>query len=115
MLQVKRQVMPDGIAVIYSVANSGVAGGSFVADRTAKYNLRYQRRSVGVTRFFSAKSVGESADLVIRVPAAGAITTSDECGLGGKLYRINFAQLVEADGVNCYDLTLEEVSGLDRQ
>lgn len=89
MIRREPQVYNDGIVTIYDVGNAGGAGFRPIKEITEKHVLRYQERTVGVTRFFEAMAAQERVDRVIRIPRCGELTTDQVAALpGGKQYTI---------------------------
>ena len=83
------QTFCDGLVIIYDVGNVGEAGFRPIKGLTKKHVLRYQERTVGVTRFFEAKAAQERVDRAVRVPRCGELTTDQIAALpSGKQYTI---------------------------
>lgn len=64
----ERQTFNDGLCTVYALENRGRAGGMPVKRLVRKYSLRYEERTVGLTRFYTAMQHDEKIALVLRVP-----------------------------------------------
>lgn len=80
----------------------------------------YGEKTVGINRYWTAKSHDAQADMLIELPSLPDITVQDRCRLApyytstGGTYKILQVQHVrDEDGQPCTDLTLELIAPLD--
>lgn len=114
MIRKKEQTFNDGTLTIYSVENAA-AHGSMPMERLAKKAgpLRYEERTVGVTRFYTALQNRERIDRVLRVPQQSGISPLDVCiPTDGKQYQIKQIQQPQGVCPGVHDLALERI-GVD--
>jgi hypothetical protein len=62
------QSFNDGVVNIYSVSDTSVDGGMPTETLTLKQTLRYHERTVGLTRFYTAKQANVEVKYVLRCP-----------------------------------------------
>ncbi|BDF66583.1 hypothetical protein AAEU42_00055 [Pseudoflavonifractor phocaeensis] len=104
------QTYNDGLVTICDVDNVGEAGFRPVKGLVKKCALRYQERTVGVTRFYAAKAAQARVDRVIRVPRCGVLKTDQVAILGsGDQYIIVQVQYPAAVRPLSIDLSLRTV------
>lgn len=115
-------LLGDGIATIWRGRNSASAGSmpSIVYDvkLAASY---YGDKTVGVTRYWTAKAHDDRADLLIEIQRCAKVSTADRCqvepcgdtGAAGMYKIIQVQHVVDADGLPMTDLTLERLEALD--
>ena len=77
MLSRKRQSFLDGIVKIYSVGDVSAPGDMPRDGLTLKKTLRYEERTVGINRFYSALQNNVKVALVLRCPQIRDVSTSD--------------------------------------
>lgn len=101
----------DGILTIYRVKNSADSGKKPVENLTVRGVLRYQRRTIGVQRHYSALNAGAKVDFLLRVPYRPEVSTQDVAVPvpDGRQYRITFVQIPEGIIPPVMDLTLERL------
>lgn len=107
----KTQTYNDGVLNIYSVENIA-SPGEMPADKiTLKESLRYEERTVGMTRFYAAMQNNVNIKYVLRAPRIRAVSTLDVAipndGKQYKIVQIQYPQDVEPPSM---DLTLEELT-----
>lgn len=113
-MQIKRelpfQTFNDGICRIYSVKNVGGKGNLPVNGLVEKAGrVPYERRRVGVERFYSAKKKNVKIELMIRIPEAFDVSPNDICILGETQYEVEQAQEARDIMPGAKDLALKRV------
>lgn len=89
------QPFNDGIVKIYTVQNSAPPGYKPVETETLLCTLRYEERTVGINRFYTAKQNMVEIEKVLRVPDQFQITTQDVAITeDGQKYRIDQIQRI---------------------
>lgn len=110
--------LDDGIATIYKPRQIGEPGKMAKEEHTERYFASYYaNKTVGITRFWTAASHNDRADLLIEIQRNAGISTGDRCRLEPYLdeqatgyYKIIEAQhLIDEDGNPVTDLTLERM------
>lgn len=81
------EVFNDGICLFCEIDDDGNAG-------TVKANIRYQERTIGVTRFYEAMTAKVQVDRLIRIPAQSWITTEYLAVIGMEVFEIKQVQKV---------------------
>ncbi|MDU7031687.1 MAG: hypothetical protein E6357_28940 [Clostridiales bacterium] len=81
------EVFNDGICSFCEIDDDGNAG-------TVKANIRYQERTIGVTRFYEAMTAKVQVDRLIRIPAQSWITTEYLAVIGMEVFEIKQVQKV---------------------
>jgi len=106
----KTQSFNDGVVSIYTISNTGVDGGMPTEALTWKRTLRYHERTVGLTRFYTAKQANVNVRYLLRCPLLRDVSTQDVAiPNDGKQYRIVQVQFQEDIDPSVMDLTLEEL------
>lgn len=101
------QTYNDGICVIYTVVNKAEAGNMPQKGLQVKFDrVPFERRKLGLTRFYQAMQADVKVEDVIRVPRNRQIQTNDICSKDGRRYRISLAQEVKDTLPPSTDLTL---------
>lgn len=110
----KEQTFNDGTLTVYAVENAGLPGNMKKGRLVKKAGpLRYEERTVGVSRFYTALQNRERIDLVLRVPHQDGIGALDVCiPRDGKQYQIVQCQHPQGAAPCVDDLALERV-GVD--
>lgn len=107
----KTQTYNDGVVSIYTVSDVSQPGGMPVEALTLKEALRYEERTVGLTRFYAALQNNVNIKYVLRCPRIRSVSTQDVAvpvdGKQYKIVQIQYPQDVEPPSM---DLTLEELS-----
>lgn len=114
MIRRKEQAFNDGILTVYSIENTA-APGNMTIERLVKKTgpLRYEERTVGVTRFYTAIQNRERIERVLRVPRTEGISSLDVCiPTDGKQYQIKQLQCPDGAYPSVYDMALERL-GVD--
>lgn len=111
MLQSKAQAFNDGVVKIYEVANISQPGEMPTEGLTLKKTLRYKERTVGLTRFWTAKQANVNVKYVLRCQRQRDTSAQDVAVPNdGKQYRIVQIQYPEDIDPPVMDLTLEELT-----
>lgn len=104
------QQFNDGIVNIYSVGNIAQPGNMPKDGLKIKIsNLRYEERTVGMGRYWTAKQEQAQIEQLIRVPRINSITTHDVAILNGEQYDIVQYQYIKGVEPPCMDLSLERL------
>lgn len=106
-----------GMAVISRRSNTASAGDMPVYEDVPYYSSGFGNKSVGISRFWTAKANDRQADLLIEVHRNGYIRVNDRCtlesfkddGLSGEYEIIQVQHVLDEDGLEMSDLTLERV------
>ena len=110
-------LLDDGLAVISRRTNTASAGDMPVYSDVPIFESSFGNKNVGINRFWTAKANDRQADLLIQVHRNGAIRANDKCalesfrddGLSGSYEVIQVQHLLNEDGLEVSDLTLERV------
>lgn len=103
------QNFDDGIVKIYTVTNSAPAGLMPVETLSEDpvYTLRYEERSFGIQRYYSARQNQIQIERVLRVPRVPNVTNQNVAiTQDGKKYRIDWVQPLTDVYPASMDLTL---------
>lgn len=105
------QTFEDGVVSIYSVGNIAVAGNMPKEGLTLKVEkLRYDEKTVGMSRFWISKQAQIKIDLLIRTPQLREVSTQDVAiPKDGKQYKILQIQYPEGIFPPVMDLSLERL------
>lgn len=111
MLESKAQSFNDGVCTVYSVKNMAENGNTPIHQLVKKVGpLRYEERTVGVSRFYEAAAKQERIDRVLRVLRREEIGVLDVCiPKDGKQYQIKQVQYPQSVIPPVADLALERV------
>lgn len=101
-----KKTLNSGVVKIYSISDCGLDGGRPVEKLTLKETLRFHRRTVGMTRYYTAMQANQQVDAVLRCYLRPSVSTQDIAILGGKQYRITLVQVPEDVVPPVMDLTL---------
>ena len=100
----------DGVCAVYRVENVAGAGEKPKKGLREKYGrIPFERRKVGLMRFYQAKQADVKITDVIRIPRQMGISTNDVCLIGDAQYQVRQAQLVPDTLPQSVDLTLERL------
>ena len=109
-LKTLTQQFNDGIVNIYSVGNVAEPGNKPKDGLTIKVsNLRYEERTVGMSRFWTAKQEQAQISQLVRVQRIDSVTTHDVVILNGQQYDIKQFQYIQDIEPPCMDLSLERL------
>lgn len=89
----------DGLCKICEIDEDGNAG-------TAKENLRFRERTVGIKRFYDALTVKVQVDRLIRVPYRPWLTSEFLAVINDEVYEIKQVQLIPDTMPKCNDISL---------
>lgn len=113
-------LLNDGVATILRGHNTAAAGAMPVIVYEALSETYYGEKTVGINRYWTARSHDAQADLLIEIPLLPDVTVQDRVELEpyllptGGIYKILQVQHVrDEDGQPCTDLTLELIDPLD--
>ncbi len=77
-MQQKPQTFNDGVCGFYSVKNAAVAAKKPIQLLVLKLGgIRYHNRTVGISRFWSAKQANVQIDRLLRMPYLADVSTQD--------------------------------------
>lgn len=110
-MQQKTQTFNDGVVNIYSVGNIAVPGNMPKDGLTIKVSLlRYEERTVGMGRFWTAKQAAVKIDQLVRTPQLRSVSTQDVAVLiDGEQYKIAQVQYPKDVEPPSMDLSLERL------
>ena len=115
-------LLDSGIAVIWQGRNIFPAGSKPVIVYDQEYYKSYYgNKTVGISRYWTAKAQDDRADLLIEIQRNSGISTADRCQLYPSLdaadagyYKIlQVQQITDEDGQPVTDLTLERLDAVD--
>lgn len=115
--------LDSGIATVWRGRNKAPAGSKpdIVYDQKI-FESYYADKTVGITRFWSAKAHDDRADLVIEIQRnAGISSATDQCEIAPYLdlaaagtYKIlQVQQVTDEDGQPMTDLTLQRIEAVE--
>lgn len=115
MLKQKPQdeAFADGIVKILRSVDNAEPGDMPVEKLELILTLRYRRRTVGVTRHYTALQNMQRVDEVIRCPAAREVLEDDIAILPEGRYIVRQVQYPEGTAVKVMDIALERVAEKD--
>ena len=107
----KTQTFNDGVANIYSVENIASPGGMPKEALTIKAeNIRYKERTVGMSRFWTAKQTNAKISRLLRMLRLSSVSSHDVViPICGKQYKILQVQYPEDVYPPVMDLSLERL------
>ena len=109
-MKLQTQTFNDGIANIYSVGNIAEPGNKPKEGLTLKAGpLRFDERTVGMGRFWTAKQGQVRIDRLIRTARIGSISPQDVAILADGQYRIMQVQYPKDTDIPTMDLSLERM------
>ena len=104
------QPFNDGIVNIYSVANIAASGNMPKDGLTIKVSdLRYEERTVGMSRYWTAKQEHAQIEQLIRTQRINSVTVHDIAILNGEQYDIVQVQYPKDIEPPSMDLSLERL------
>lgn len=102
------QAFNDGVLAVYAVDRDGDGNESL---RVKHRLLRYDERTVGLSRFYKAKQENVEISLVLRIQRHEDISTQDVAVLAtGRQYSIRQVQYPKDVAPPCCDMSLERVT-----
>jgi hypothetical protein len=106
---VQFQTFNDGICRICRLENTAEPGLKPVKELVTKHDrVPYEKRKVGVTRFYTAMQENVEIEALLRVPGQFAISTQDYCIIDGRQYGIHQVQEVPDTMPPSCDLSLKK-------
>ena len=104
---------PDGIVKLYHEENQAKPGNMPKEGLRYRLTLRYRRKTVGMTRYYTALQQQQRIDEMIRCPLEPSVSVRDiaEVYPGGKRYIVRQVQYPENTTVPMMDLALERLEG----
>lgn len=108
-LKTQTQTFNDGIVQIYSVGNISLPGNMPKDGLTLKNTLRYEERTVGMSRFWGGLQANVSVEQLIRVHRINSISSQDVAILDGEQYSIKQVQYINSVEPPSMDLSLERL------
>lgn len=111
MLKQKPQdeAFADGVVKILRQVDTAEPGDMPVEKLKPVLTLRYRRRTVGVTRHYTALQNMQRVDEVIRCPAAREVLEDDIAILPEGRYIVRQVQYPEGTAIRVMDIALERV------
>ena len=109
----KPKTFKDGVVKIYKVKNVTATGKTPKKVIELRESVRYNKKTVGITRFNLAKQNNNKADRLIECPFRETTTATDVATIGdGKQYQIFQIQYPEDAKPPTMLLTLERLGTL---
>lgn len=114
--------LDSGIAKIWRGTNTSPPGSLPVIEyNTLYFSSYYGDKTVGITRFWTAKAQDDRADALIQVQRNAGISTADRCELtpyfdeaAAGMYKIlQCQQVTDEDGNPMTDLTLQRIEAIE--
>ena len=100
----------DGLVTIYGQTDSASPGYQPRVKLTEKATLRYQERSMGIQRYYTALQNQQRIERVIRIPKTGKVSGQDVAKTeDGRLYRVELVQMVMDVYPPSVDLSLSRI------
>lgn len=109
MIKQQQQTFNDGIVKIYEVTDISAPGDKPVDGLEHKLTLRYRRRTVGMSRYYTAMQANVQIDKLIRCQAHEDVSSQDVAIIGNTQYRIGQIQYPEDTVPPVMDLTLTKL------
>lgn len=103
------QTFNDGLVRVYAAANAAQPGAAPRERLEPRWKLRYEERTVGVTRHYAAMQANERVDMVLRVPLRPVSALDVAVPNDGQQYRITLVQRPKGVEPPCLDLTLRRL------
>ena len=104
------QTFNDGVCAIYEIGNIAEAGNKPKEGLKTKISRApYERRKVGITRFYTAKQANVKVEDVLRIPYNDQISTQDVCMIGEIQFAIKQVQHIYDTMPKSTDLTLQRL------
>ena len=103
------QSYPDGLVRLYTVENAAAPGDKPREQLALRHSLRYEERTVGVTRHYAAMQANDRVDLVLRCQRVPTSALDVAIPNDGKQYRITLIQHPAGVEPSSMDLTLRRL------
>ena len=104
-----RQTFNDGIVNIYTVGNIASPGDMAKQGLSLKCTLRYDSKTVGIKRFYSALQNNIELIKLVRVHYIADVSMHDVAVINGQQYEIVQVQYPKEIFPKCMDLSLRKV------
>ena len=109
-LKILTQTFNDGVVDIYSIKNIAEPGNKPKEGLVSKISgLRYEERTVGMSRYWTAKQEHAQIEQLIRTQRINSVTVHDVAIINGQQYDIVQAQYPKEPESPCMDLSLERL------
>lgn len=104
----------SGVVQVCALTNTAAPGAMPVEALTVLDTLRFEERTVGMTRYYAAQGVNQRVDLLIRVwfcPAAqgGGYAVLTDSSFDGQYRILQVQHRLDADGLRVTDLSLSRL------
>ncbi len=115
-------LLDAGIAVIWKGRNTAPSGNKPKITYDQEYfKSYYGNKTVGISRYWTAKAQDDQADLLIEIQRNAGISSADRCQLypafdseaAGYYKILQIQQITDEDGQPATDLTLERLEAVD--
>lgn len=107
MIRSKKPAFRDGVLTVCTVENVAAPGKRPVNGLRRKVTLRYDERTVGLNRYYTAKQDNVRVDAVLRCPRRRDVCAQDiAIPIDGQQYEIKLVQYPENIVPPVMDLTL---------
>lgn len=108
-----KMVLDDGVVSLYRQVLISDNGDMPDYKSELFWESYFGKKTVGVTRYYTAKAQNDNIDLLIEVQRNENISAATDCAkIGDKWYRITQIQhLTDDDGLPVTDLSLERIEG----
>lgn len=104
------QTFNDGICCIYTQGNIAQKGNMPVKGLKKKApRVPFEKRKVGIRRFYDAKQENAEIELLLRIPAGFAVSTQDICMIGDLQYGIYQVQDIQDTMPQSKDISLKRL------
>lgn len=116
MLKAKHQTYNDGVTLVYTISDTSAAGGMPHETLTAPITARYEERTIGIKRYYSARQIDARCDMLIRIQQLRTVTPDAAVVvIDGEQYRVLQVQhITTTDGASATDLSLMKLGKGDQ-
>lgn len=114
--------LDDGILSVYRGENTSEPGKKPVMEYSLVWKCYFGFKTVGVSRFYSAKRAGDRADFLVEVPRTYAVSAATDKVIltpfsfeeNKAVYRITQVQhIIDEEELPVTNFTLERIDGLN--
>lgn len=104
----------SGIVHLYRKVNTATPGNMPSAELKYTVTLRFHRKTVGISRFYTAMQQNQKIDEVIRCPLVSSVSVNDIAELPPEntKYLVRQVQYPEDTALPVMDLALERLEGV---
>lgn len=106
MIRKKSQTFLDGLVRICAVENIAAPGDTPRDGLVLKERLCFDRRTLGLTRYYTAMQAHQRVDEVIRCPLRKTVSAQDVAVIEGAQYSVQLVQRPKGAAPPVMDLTL---------